>query len=423
MVVRLGTSGYAVVDVETTGLSVGWRNRIVEVAVVLVDASGQLVGDWSTLVNPGRDVGPVSIHGIRPRDLVDAPVFADIAGELAYVLRGHVVVAHNLAFDAQFLRAEYAAIGCSDVPIDYEHGICTMQLATRYLPSTRRSLVDCCRVAGWSHAAAHSALADAHAAARLLGYYLHRARGEAWVHLVEQAGRLVWPPIPAPTGRPTLPRERVMADRAAAALLGADDRHFLARLVTALPRVPDPPTADSYLAVVDDVLADRRVDSTEADALVSLAANLGLDRPAAERLHCDYLRSLARAAWEDGVIESHERADLNDVAILLGLPISTVDDALEAARAFTSEAQTPLGSIRLRAGDRLCFTGEMSMLRDDLVALAETAGLVVTSTVSRKTSVLVCADADSLSAKARKAREAGVIVISEPKFHQLLAAM
>jgi DNA polymerase-3 subunit epsilon len=108
---------------------------------------------------------------------------------------------------------------------------------------------------------------------------------------------------------------------------------------------------------------------------------------------------------------------------LLGLPLAAVDEALEAGRGFTGGAALPSGSLRLTAGDRICFTGEMSRPREELVALAEAAGLKVTSGVSGKTAMLICADADSMSGKAKKARALGPDVISEPKFHQLLAAM
>jgi hypothetical protein len=83
----------------------------------------------------------------------------------------------------------------------------------------------------------------------------------------------------------------------------------------------------------------------------------------------------------------------------------------------------PHGTLRLIPGDRICFTGEMSMPRSDLQGLALAAGLEVSSGVSKKTTMLVCADTDAMSGKARKARDLGTTVISEPKFHQLLAAM
>jgi DNA polymerase-3 subunit epsilon len=118
------------------------------------------------------------------------------------------------------------------------------------------------------------------------------------------------------------------------------------------------------------------------------------------------LTSLARASWENGVVTDHERRDLNDVALPLGLPMTAVKQALETSSTSAGGCDMPIGSLRLSPGDRICFTGEMSMPRDELqaLALALAAGLEVTSTVSKKTTMLVRADADSLSGKAKKAR-------------------
>ncbi|HEY3715422.1 MAG TPA: exonuclease domain-containing protein, partial [Jatrophihabitantaceae bacterium] len=74
--------GYAVVDVETTGLSPSYHHKVVEIAVVQLDQSGKVEREWTTLVNPGRDVGARHIHGITAEEVVHAPTFADLTGYL-----------------------------------------------------------------------------------------------------------------------------------------------------------------------------------------------------------------------------------------------------------------------------------------------------------------------------------------------------
>lgn len=64
--------GYAVVDVETTGFSPAWQDRVVEVAVVHVTSDGLVDGESCTLVNPGRDMGPQKVHGIAAADVLAA---------------------------------------------------------------------------------------------------------------------------------------------------------------------------------------------------------------------------------------------------------------------------------------------------------------------------------------------------------------
>ena len=64
----LGSTPFAVVDVETTGFSPRLHDRVVEVAVVRLE-HGQPVEEYTTLVNPGRDVGPTHVHGITGSDV------------------------------------------------------------------------------------------------------------------------------------------------------------------------------------------------------------------------------------------------------------------------------------------------------------------------------------------------------------------
>ena len=61
----MGATGFAVLDLETTGLWPSYGHRIVEIGIVLLDSEGNMEGDWETLVNPQRDLGPTHIHGVK----------------------------------------------------------------------------------------------------------------------------------------------------------------------------------------------------------------------------------------------------------------------------------------------------------------------------------------------------------------------
>lgn len=65
--------GFAVVDVETSGLS-QW-DRVIEIGLVLLDPQFQVQGEWQTLVWSKR-VGSTEHHGLTREDLEDAPTFA-----------------------------------------------------------------------------------------------------------------------------------------------------------------------------------------------------------------------------------------------------------------------------------------------------------------------------------------------------------
>src|SRR5689334_2036105 len=99
----LDPSAFAVVDCETTGLHPGRHHRIVELAIVGLGADWEPSDVWCTLLSPERDLGPTGVHGIRGRDVRDAPTFDAVVGDVLDRLGGRVVVAHNARFDGGFL--------------------------------------------------------------------------------------------------------------------------------------------------------------------------------------------------------------------------------------------------------------------------------------------------------------------------------
>ncbi|HEY0641767.1 MAG TPA: exonuclease domain-containing protein [Pseudonocardiaceae bacterium] len=390
-------TGYAVVDVETTGLLPDWHHRVAEIAIVHVDRSGTITDEWVTLVNPRRDLGPQHVHGIRAADVRDAPTFADLAGDISARLDGRVVVAHNLEFDALFLSTEYGRAG---VPARID-GLCTMHLAQRYLDSPSRSLAACCRVAGIAQHAAHSALDDARAAAGLLARFLSLD------------------PLPGPVA--SLPA-LTPCGRTASRNTGRTE-HFLTRLVERLPHTPGPAAADDYLALLDRALVGHQMSATDQDGLVQAAARLGLGPQDAHRLHVAYLAAITQALTGPAAGSpvgagtgpaEEDRADLALVASLLGLEpgVTLPPDAPRVA--------VP-PRFRLTPGDVVVFTGDMRDRRQALEDRARAAGLRVNPThVTRATRLVIAADPDTLSGKATTARRYAVPVVTEPAFDALL---
>jgi hypothetical protein len=109
VLVLMPTEGYAVVDLETTGLHPGYEHRIVEIGVVQLDESGEVLDEWSTLLNPDRDLGAQHIHGICAADVLRAPRFSDVAAHVAQIIQGRVLVAvsGNGPFAGQLLRLSW----------------------------------------------------------------------------------------------------------------------------------------------------------------------------------------------------------------------------------------------------------------------------------------------------------------------------
>lgn len=339
-------------------------------------------------------------------------MFKQVAGMVADLLRSRVLVAHNLPFDAQFLVAEYRRLGM-EIALGHEHGLCTMRLAGQFLPGSGRGLADCCDAAGVKLTNAHAALHDARAAANLLAYFISVAGAPPpWYRVVPYQQ---WPNLPATAVSPVLRR----AD-------GRMQSHYLSRLVERLPRTYNP-DADAYLDVLDRVLLDRHISATEADALVSVAHDLGLGREDVLELHRDYLQALATVAVSDCTITSAEESDLKAVAALLGLNDGHVSRSIGTARhAVALIGGVPINGakrFRLSAGDTIVFTGDMEEPREVWEGRATRAGLRVGASVTKQTRMLVAADPDSMSGKAQKAAKYGIPIVHVRAFVHMLPAI
>ncbi|MFF4340798.1 exonuclease domain-containing protein [Kitasatospora sp. NPDC001540] len=174
-------NGYAVVDVEATGRS-PWRHRVVEIAVVQLDAGLRVEREFATLVDPGGPVGPTHVHGIAQEDVLGAPRFRQIAPWVLELLAGRVLVGHHVTCDRAFLEREFARIGVTLPPVPL---LCTMRMARRLLPEAGGfGLSACVDAAGLGWFPAHTALGDALATVELLRHC--RRTGCAEVQLPAQ---------------------------------------------------------------------------------------------------------------------------------------------------------------------------------------------------------------------------------------------
>src|ERR1700744_3260318 len=120
-------AGWAVIDVETSGFRPG-SARVISLAVLALDAEGNVEQSVGSLLNPGVDPGPTHIHGLPAEMLEDQPQFSEIVGDVVELVRGRTLVAHNVAFDYGFLTAEAELAGVA-LPIDSV--MCTVELARR----------------------------------------------------------------------------------------------------------------------------------------------------------------------------------------------------------------------------------------------------------------------------------------------------
>lgn len=169
---------FAVVDVETSGLSTG-RHRVLQVAVVTVDSQGTVIDRWSSLIRPRNRlffrIGPRHIHGLTRAELRAAPKAVDVLGELSERLRGSTFTAHNAKFDAAFLREMAARL---PITLALTPQLCTLGLSRKLDPERKLShrLADVTARYGINNERPHDALEDALATAAVLPFLL-RAHG------------------------------------------------------------------------------------------------------------------------------------------------------------------------------------------------------------------------------------------------------
>lgn len=104
---------FVMIDCETTGLRPD-GDRIIEIAVVQIDATGAVLSEWSSLVRPTDR----PLTG-RLAAVVSAPTFAEIAGDLCAKLSTGVVAGHNVGFDLRMIDAELARIGAALPTLEY----------------------------------------------------------------------------------------------------------------------------------------------------------------------------------------------------------------------------------------------------------------------------------------------------------------
>ena len=133
-------------DTETTGIPKHpnakdeIQPRVIEFGAVLANEDGEIIEEMSLLIKPVDDKGEqipledkiTEITGLTDEDLVDAPVFEDVAHDIArFVSKADALIAHNLPFDKTMMELDINRCDESKVPFAGfpwpEIEICTVQ--------------------------------------------------------------------------------------------------------------------------------------------------------------------------------------------------------------------------------------------------------------------------------------------------------
>ena len=134
---------YIVLDTETTGLETEQGHRIIEIGALMLEDRKKTDNHFHVYLNPERliDEEAQRVHGISNKDLVDKPLFSEIADEFLEFIQASTLIIHNAPFDLGFLNYEFNLISSSYPKLE---DICDVEdslvIARDKYPGQRNSL-------------------------------------------------------------------------------------------------------------------------------------------------------------------------------------------------------------------------------------------------------------------------------------------
>jgi DNA polymerase-3 subunit epsilon len=157
---------FAIIDIETCGGKFNYPGgRITEICILIHDGLS-VVDKFSTLIDPECYISPFysNLTGITNEMVIGAPKFYEVAKKIHELTGNRTFVAHNVSFDYNFIRDEFASLG-----FHFERKkLCTVKLSRKLIPGKKSySLGKLCDSLGISNNARHRAEGDAVATAQL----------------------------------------------------------------------------------------------------------------------------------------------------------------------------------------------------------------------------------------------------------------
>lgn len=153
---------FAAIDFETANSE---RSSVCSVGVVIV-RNNEIVDSFYSLINPEPNYYNywcTKVHGLTNRDTDDAPIFPEVWKQIAPLIEGLPLVAHNSPFDESCLKAVFRVYQM-DYP-DYKFYV-TLSTARRTMKGLENhQLHTVAAVCGYQLDNHHHALADAEACA------------------------------------------------------------------------------------------------------------------------------------------------------------------------------------------------------------------------------------------------------------------
>lgn len=175
---------FVALDVETANANMG---SICQIGIARF-ADGQLVEEWSTLLDPEDyfDAVNISIHGIEEKMVLGQPKLPKIAPLLRAKLEGTVTVCHT-HFDRIALLRAFAKYDLDSITTTWLDSARVVRRTWEELAWKGYGLSNVCRIIGYDFRH-HDALEDAKAAGHVLlaAFRESQQNIEHWLHRVNQ---------------------------------------------------------------------------------------------------------------------------------------------------------------------------------------------------------------------------------------------
>lgn len=156
-------------DLETTGLSPHYNDRICEIGILRCEDNGKQTV-FNTLINPRRQISPgaSAVNKITDEMVMDAPFFKDVCKKVLELLDDTVLVCHNAPFDISFINFELE--NCGIRPLNFTV-IDTLQLARKHFSFPSNCLSNIANTLKLEVNSAHRAMADVYTTQKVFDHF------------------------------------------------------------------------------------------------------------------------------------------------------------------------------------------------------------------------------------------------------------
>ena len=409
---------FAILDVETTGFSPKYGDKIIEIAIITVDCNGNEIDRYETLINPRRDVGATHIHGITASMLKNAPTMDMIIGDIFYHLRNKTIVGHNIEFDLRFINHELERHFNIRNKIC---GLCTLKLSKivePYLPI--RKLETLCTYFNIENKTAHSAVCDCEATTELFTILKNQ--------FIDKNGFDEFNKFLNPFSIDVdFKCSNISFKRANAFETYKQEINQFNNFINRLSSIPsDEIPIQEYLNLLDDILADRLITQNELKTLSDLSIEYKISQSQVAEIHQEYVRKLVRIYLIDNMLTQSEINDLNKVCELLSVTNEILEKIIKYENMSIQKQVIKTDNINYK-GKSVCFTGQLSSKLNGLLIdrtkaqqLAIERGMIIKNGVVKNLDYLIVSDPNSLSSKSQKAHEYEIKILAEPVFWNML---